>query len=178
MEILSTHEWNGAGDTVQTMETRFILARNIRGLMQRHPELDNTRKLAAKCSSSERKVGHNTIDRLLSPEKNDVQPRLDTIVAVARVFKVRPEQLLSAAFDPEHPHDQPPAEVIALARRIWAKRDALLDVLGSDAVSDEEMEALGWRRSGATTEPSVTTALHQEPAGYKKSPKQAKMRFE
>lgn len=143
--------------------------------MQRNPDLDNARKLATKCSTAERKIGHNTIDRMLSPEKNDVQPRLDTILAVARVFKVRPEQLLSAAFDPEHPHDQPPAEVIALARRIWAKRDALLDVLGNEAVSDEEMEALGWKKN---KEPEARTSLHESPAEYKKTPRQARMRFE
>lgn len=144
--------------------------------MAKHPDLDNPRKLAARCSTTDRKIGHNTIERMLSPDKTEVQPRLDTLVAVAKAFRLTVDQLLSAALDPEAPNTSaPPPEVIELARRIWSNRGALLSVLGPDAVSDQEMEALGWRRDDKPAEDSAT--LHQEHTGYSVPPRQTKMRL-
>lgn len=158
------------------MDARQILARNIRGLMEHHPELNTARKLAARCSSADRKIGHNTIERMLSPDKSEVQPRLDTIVTVARAFRLSADQILSAALDPQHPHESaPPATVIDLARRLWSKRELLLDVLGPDAVSDEEMEALGWSSPAKAT--TSTNTLHEEPGTYSKHPRQTKIRL-
>lgn len=176
MELLSTHAWNRGGDIVRPMNTRHILARNIKGLMANHPDLDNPRKLAARCSSPDRKIGHNTIERMISPDKSDVQPRLDSIVAVAHAFRLTADQLLSAALDPGKPHDSvPPAFIIDLARRLWSKRELLLDILGPDTVSDEEMQALGW--DSRSPKPAVTSsAVHQDSPGYQTPPRQTKMR--
>jgi predicted RecB family nuclease len=158
------------------MDARQILARNIRGLMANHPELDNARKLAARCSSPTRKIGHNTIERMISPDKSEVQPRLDTIVAVAHAFRLTADQLLSAALDPEKPNDSvPPASIIDLARRLWSNREVLLGVLGPDAVSDQEMEALGW--SSKKPAGSESQKLHEDSPGYATPPRQTKMRL-
>lgn len=175
MELLSTHLWNRGGVIVPCMDARQILARNIRGLMAKNPELDSARKIAARCSSPERKIGHNTIERMISPDKSEVQPRLDTIVAVARAFKLAPDQLLSAALDPEHPQESvPPASIIQMARRLWSQRHLLFDILGPDAISDEEMQALGWT---SKTAPQSSAAVHQEAPGYQIPPRQTKMRL-
>jgi hypothetical protein len=141
--------------------------------MERNPELGTPRKLAERCSTAVRKIGHNTIERMMSPDKSSVQPRLDTIVAVAKAFRIQPEQLISPALDPDNPHDSyPPAEVIALARRLWEKRDSLLDLLGPDAISDQEMEALGWKKG---IPPAA--AVHQKNAAYVAPPRQHKIRL-
>ena len=176
MELLSTHAWNTRRHIVPQMDARQILARNIRGLMAHHPELDSARKLALRCSTSTRKIGHNTIERMISPDKSDVQPRLDTIVAVAQAFRLTADQLLSAALDPENPQDSvPPASIIDLARRLWSNREVLLGVLGPDAVSDQEMEALGW--SSKKPVGSESPKLHEDSPGYVTPPRQTKMRL-
>jgi hypothetical protein len=147
------------------MNFKHILAKNIRGLMALNPSLNSHAKLAAKCRElyDLRKIGATTIGHLLD-NKDTRQPQLDTIVAIARAFKVTPWMLLSPDFDPAHRTiaDLPPADVLELARRLMENRSAL-DVLRdalSEAIPDHHLEKNGF------TAPSAAPDLQQKPASY------------
>jgi hypothetical protein len=103
-----------------------ILAKNVLSLMGRSATLNSHRKLASHCSIGNRKVAPRTIGHLLDPDETR-QPQLDTIVAIARAFKVPPWALLSPDFDPVtgNVRELPPPEILDLAYALYDNKDVL-----------------------------------------------------
>lgn len=126
------------------MDTKSVLARNIKALMERHPDFKTPRKLAPHCSTATRKIGARTIAHLLDP-KSSVQPQLDTIVAIAQAFKVKAWMLLNTEFDPTSKTvaGLPPPEIIELAWRIMRNREALSEVFSSNPVAESKLDTNG-----------------------------------
>lgn len=149
------------------MDTKAILAKNIKALMHRHKEWKKPRQLAPHCRIGKREVGWRTIERVVNPSPSadaDWWPQIDTIQAIADAFKVPIWMLFTPDFDPEHKTGGalPPPEVIALAERILANRDAMQDVFGTTPISDEEMEQNGWKAPVAIAGEPVAPAYRKK----------------
>ena len=74
---------------------RHTLARNVRKLMEAHPDLDTIAKIVTAGGGS-----NGTVGRIV---KGDVSTRVDAVAQVARVFGLEAWQLLVPSFDPDHP---------------------------------------------------------------------------
>ena len=85
--------------------------------------------LARRCSTPTRQLKQSTIQYLLK-EDDPRNPQLDTIVAIAEAFGVRPWQLLDPEFDAASRTGGklPPPEIIDLAIRLTKNRELLLQV--------------------------------------------------
>lgn len=167
------------------MDTRSVLARNVKALMQRRDELKTPRKLAPRCSTATRNIGARTIAHLVDL-KSSVQPQLDTIVAIAEAFKVPPWMLLTPDFDPEKLTGGawPSERTMELARYMEAKNltndelNALIKVFGP-AVPDEKVQhlrALPINVGKAGFAAPTATMLQEKPAPYK-TPRQHKIKI-
>lgn len=167
-----------AYDGPVTLNYRKILAENVAALRNRNPELGSARKIAKACPVyGKRRIGPRTITHLLETGPAAPQPQLDTIVAVAEVFRVAPWMLMHPDFDADKRTvgDLPAPEIIALARRLASIGKDALQLLGdalSNSVPDGEVEAAGYDRRGAH-------ALHErEPSPYEKGPRQMKIKMQ
>jgi transcriptional regulator with XRE-family HTH domain len=157
----------------KAMNYREILARNVKALKDRDPALNSNAKIAKHCSTPTRRVSKGAIGYLLNP-KSGVNPKVDTIIAVAQVFKVPPWLLLSPNFDSsvKAEAELPDPAIIELARKIadlpQQKRELLMDIF-AEAVPDHEIEAAGYSKH----------AMHQRKAHYKveKQPRQLRMKL-
>lgn len=146
------------------MDAKTVLAHNIKALMERNPELRTARKLAPHCTTATRKIAH-----LLDP-KSDVQPQLDTIVAIAHAFRVKAWMLLCPEFDPSNKMADiiPPPEILALAQRIMRNREAFSEIFGTEPIPDSVLEENGWQ----------APTLHEPKKSInKKTPRQLKMKL-
>jgi hypothetical protein len=123
------------------MNYRQILARNVAALMKRNELMDSHAKLARYCSTPTRKIGARTIGHLVSAD-SQVNPKIDTIVAVAEAFKIAPWLLLTPDFDPARKGrgDLPPPEIIELAKRILTisapERELLMTIFSKSEARD------------------------------------------
>ncbi len=122
---------------------RKILADNVAELMRATPELNSHAKVAAKATMwaiKSRKIGARTIGHLLDYERGP-QPQLDTIVAVAKAFKVEPWMLLRDDFDAATGTvREADPEVLDLAGKIAHleddKRKLLMEIFASEGAPD------------------------------------------
>lgn len=146
------------------MNYRKILADNVLALMRQNPELNSHAKLAKHCSTPTRKIGARTIGHLLDWD-GGINPKLDTIIAVAEAFKVPPWMLLTPDFDPQHKIGGrlPPPEVIALAERILRNREALGDIFNIELDTDFTRGAHIWTAPVAVHEPKSVYGTRRQP---------------
>ncbi len=159
------------------MNYRKILAKNTAGLKANDQELNSNAKIAARCSTPTRKVAATAIGYMMD-SNSAINPKLDTIVAFAEVFKVRPADLLDPDFDPKSrkkaKEGEPTLEELALARRIAAlpeeRRELLMDIF-MEAVPDGELEAAGFAAPGRRH------TLQETAVPYRKSPRQLRMKL-
>lgn len=130
------------------MNYRQILAANVVALMERNELMSSHAKLARYCSTSTRKIGARTIGYLVNAESK-VNPKIDTIIAVAEAFKVAPWLLLTPDFDPKKKTGgaMPSEKALEIARLIDARnpRENQWEVYRSlfvKGVPDEDLEDL------------------------------------
>lgn len=146
------------------MNLKEILAKNVNALMARNEALNSNAKLAKHCKRLIKNVSPRAIG-YLRDTRDSRQPKLDTIEAVAHAFKISPWMLLTPDFDAHTKTGGklPPPEIIALAERIHANRDTMMEVFRTDAVTDEEMEANGWKAGAKHTVVAEDRAKYAPP---------------
>lgn len=123
---------------------RKILADNVAALMRENPDLGSHAKLAAAMRKiGPREFGPRTIGHLLNAQQGP-QPQLDTIVAVAKAFKVEPWMLLREDFDASSKRagELIPPEVVRIARTIVdlepERRKLLMEIFAAEGAPDRE----------------------------------------
>lgn len=121
-------------------DLRDIIARNLRALVEFHGDRGGL-YTSARAIGKKAEVGKSTVARIMHPRPNESLPAVDTLDAVARVFKVRAWQLLIEGFDPSWPPQCMSADIERELTELRALR-TLLDSWTVDN-ADSRSTALG-----------------------------------
>jgi hypothetical protein len=93
---------NADGEALPDTDLREMLARNLRALVKHNADrgglYTSSRTIGKKAG-----VGKSTVARIMQPTPDESLPAVDTLDAVARVFKLRAWQLLIDGLDPANP---------------------------------------------------------------------------